>query len=203
MLDLVLLLQIDRDDPLWLICLAIGQLQVLVQDAPLEWQNLFEAFQEELTAWTNTHLNTLEAIARQAATAERLATSANELTTSLTALTRILSEQTASSMTSTQNYESLRGALTDLREAMSHRLDKIELSSQNRQTPTLNPVISTNGTFKLSLLIVFGAVAFGMYTLWQGQQANAQRLEWVLIKLTRQECLVRIKPANSPECKRL
>ena len=51
-LDLVLRLGIERDDPLFLITLAIGQLKVLVEDAPQEWNNTFHSFTSYLDAWT-------------------------------------------------------------------------------------------------------------------------------------------------------
>ena len=80
-LDLVIRLEIDRDDPLWLIAIAIGQLQVLVTDAPEDWRETFVNFQSELITWTNTHLETLEAIAKQALVAKSLAKTSNELNT--------------------------------------------------------------------------------------------------------------------------
>lgn len=65
-LELVVRLDLDQDDPLWLVAIAIGQLQVLVEDAPNDWQGLFSAFQGDLNIWTQTHLQTLEMLANRA-----------------------------------------------------------------------------------------------------------------------------------------
>ena len=47
-LDLVVRLGIEPDDPLFLISLATSQLQVLVEDAPKDWAELFGTFLTEL-----------------------------------------------------------------------------------------------------------------------------------------------------------
>lgn len=192
-LDLVTLLGIDRDDPLWLVCLAIGQLQVLVEDAPVEWKDLFIGFQEELTAWTDQNIRTLEAIAKQAETAEHLAASANALTQSLTALTRILNEQNSSSSPSHGQSGDLMLALTDLREGLSHRLDQIERNS--RPMPLSPPVgtpptPTTIGNSKRWGWIAALVLGLATLTLWQEQQRTAAHLQ----RLQRQ--LEQGQPAN-------
>lgn len=41
-LDLVRKMGVSEEDELWLICLAIGQLQILIQDGPQQWQSSFD-----------------------------------------------------------------------------------------------------------------------------------------------------------------
>lgn len=47
-LELLLRLGISPEDELFLVMIALGQLQVLVEDTPNDWQALFVKFQEEL-----------------------------------------------------------------------------------------------------------------------------------------------------------
>lgn len=91
-LELVVRLGIDPRDELFLIMIALGQLQCLIEDSPNDWQALFQTFQEELTQWTDTHLETLETLARKAQTEEMLASTCTELVSSLARLTTLCSE---------------------------------------------------------------------------------------------------------------
>jgi hypothetical protein len=91
-LELVVRLGIDPRDELFLIMIALGQLQCLIEDSPNDWQALFHTFQEELIQWTDTHLETLETLARKAQTEEMLANTCTELVSSLARLTTTCNE---------------------------------------------------------------------------------------------------------------
>lgn len=204
-LDLVIRLDIDRDDPLWLIAIAIGQLQVLVQDAPEEWQDVFMSFREELQAWSETNLRALEAIARQAENGESLAKTVNELTNLFATLAKALIAQGDSSSKPGQQWSRLESRLEDWKNSLNVRIERftaenskilefersMKLTSKNTVSPILN--------LSVSVLLALG-VGLGFWTLWQGQQQQSKRLEWLLQKATRQECISGIKDFSSREC---
>lgn len=206
-LDLTLRLDIDRDDPLWLICLAIGQLQVLVEDAPRDWRETFAAFSTELEAWTDSNLKMLEAIARQAEAGEGIAQVSKELVTSLTALTRLLSEQSQTPQKFGQELDSLKNRFEDLRNALDYRLTSLMESLETRKSGASmsNTLRPQNGIGRWSanplLLVFLVVVGGGFFMLWQGQQQNAKTLQWLLYKANRMECQQSIVEKSDPQCK--
>lgn len=86
-LDLIVRMGIDPEDEFFLIFIALGQLQVLIEDSPQEWQALFTSFKEELRSWENSNLRTLGQITQQIQLLERLTNGINELTSTMTQLT--------------------------------------------------------------------------------------------------------------------
>lgn len=204
-LDLVIRLDIDRDDPLWLIAIAIGQLQVLVQDAPEDWQTVFQEFGQELDAWTDTNLQALEAIAKQSASSESLAQTVNELTRLFSALARVLAEQAKHSSKSGGDWSRFENRLEDFKNILSLKIDNLSslishLVSDQRMLPKISAPksllilsLSVNGVLSLGMLL-------GFWGLWQGQEYQGERLQWLLQKATRQECITGIKSMNSQEC---
>ncbi|MBP5977545.1 hypothetical protein HW132_33755, partial [Brasilonema sp. CT11] len=185
-LDLVLRLGIDRDDPLFLVTLAIGQLQTLVQDAPEEWRKSFESFSQFLESWTQTNLQMFAAVTKQAEATETVGQVSKELITSLTALTRVLTAQSQTPQTSAPDWQNLERKLNDWQSVTQHRLTSIEASLKNQKSAGNMRNISTgwngdrierwsvNGLL-LVLLVMSGG---GWLVLWQGQQQNSQRLQW-------------------------
>lgn len=203
-LDLTLRLEIDRDDPLWLICLALGQLQVLVEDAPETWRGVFEAFSLDLRQWTDSNLQMLEAIARQAEAGADLTEVAKNLVTALGALTRLLTEQTQTSSTVGQE-EALRHRLEDLRIGLDYRLTAISERLEHLATPPQAAALPTSGMggryAQTLLALLLAAVSGGGVVLWQGQQQQAQILRWLLYKANRQECVQKLAPVWSAQCR--
>lgn len=209
-LDLVLRLGIDRDDPLFLITLAIGQLKVLVEDAPNEWKSTFDFFTSFLEEWTKTNLRLFEAAARQAEATEAVSEVSKELITALSALTRLLTEQSQTPQSYGRDLDSLRNRLEDVQNALTHRLNAITESLESRKsarsmssTLTGSSIGNVIGTWNanwllVGLLVVSGG---GWWVLWQGQQRNAQTLQWLLLKATRQECLSKIVSKSAPQCR--
>lgn len=210
-LDLVIRLEIDRDDPLWLIAIAIGQLQVLVTDAPEDWRETFVNFQSELITWTNTHLETLEAIAKQALVAKSLAKTSNELNNSTEKLLILLNEHSKNSNNSDRELRYLKNSLTNLQKNMESRFQTVERGT-DQNLARIEAKISSNGNMMKSLGIwaVCNIILVGVSSLflmgwliqlsvWESN--NAEKIEWLLIKANRNDCLRGIKPKNSPECK--
>ncbi len=63
-LSLIIKFDIDPDEEFFLIIAAIGHLKVLVEDAPKEWQHLFELFSGELDQWAATNVEHLRLFAQ-------------------------------------------------------------------------------------------------------------------------------------------
>ncbi|AFY71974.1 hypothetical protein Pse7367_3748 (plasmid) [Thalassoporum mexicanum PCC 7367] len=78
-LEIILKYKIDPENEFFVIFVALGQLQVLVEDSPQEWQHLFQSFQQELEQWTQTNLSTLEVQSQEAETVTVLAHNTKKL----------------------------------------------------------------------------------------------------------------------------
>jgi hypothetical protein len=91
-LELVLRLGISPEDELFLVMIALGQLQVLVEEAPRDWQTLFVEFQEELAQWSDINLETLNSLIRKAEHEQTLAEASSRLVTNLIDLTAFSKE---------------------------------------------------------------------------------------------------------------
>lgn len=156
-LELVVRLGIDPRDELFLIMIALGQLQCLIEDSPNAWMTLFDTFQEELTQWTETHLQTLETIARKAETEEVLATTCNELVTSLAKLTSTCNELMIRLPTSPPGWNTSASKSTGLTRDSSDRMDEIRHSLSNlsetllRSHHHLSQQLSQSGNVKAAL----------------------------------------------------
>ena len=210
-LDLVIRLEIDRDDPLWLIAIAIGQLQVLVTDAPEDWRETFVNFQSELITWTNTHLETLEAIAKQALVAKSLAKTSNELNNSTEKLLILLNEHSKNSNNSDRELRYLKNSLTNLQKNMESRFQTVERGT-GQNLARIETKISSNGNMmkslgtwavcNMALVGIFSILTLsGFVQVSRWQSDNAKKIEWLLEKGNRNDCLRGIKPKNSPECR--
>ncbi len=135
-LELVVRLDLDTDDPLWLVALAIGQLQVLVEDAPDDWQTLFKGFQGDLTTWTNTHLHTLEVVADKAKVTANLAEYTQELSsilkTLVTACNVLIERLQASELTSMDSRTQFKHSMS----RVEHSLEEIKASQKRHLSQT-------------------------------------------------------------------
>lgn len=208
--DLVITLELDQEDPFWLIVIAIGQLQVLVTDAPEEWQELFINFQAELRTWTETHLETLETIAKQALVARSLGETSNNLNTSTEKLLFLLNKHSKESTSSERELKILNQTLDKLRKDIDSRSEKSAIDL-GRELFRIQENISVE-IKNLRLLVVCGSVMFALLSfLFLGffirlsalQGVNAEKIEWLLKKGNRNDCLQGIKRKDSLECKNL
>ena len=86
-LELVLRLGISPDDELFLILIALGYLQTLIEDTPQDWQTLFHNFKDELELWTSTNIEVLDSLVRKAEHEKALAENSQQLVNALTVLT--------------------------------------------------------------------------------------------------------------------
>ncbi len=209
-LDLTLRLGVEHDDPLWLICLAIGQLQVLIEDAPTNWKETFASFSNDLEAWTATNLKVLETITHQAEAAADLAEVSKRLTDTLNELTKLLSEQNKQHLSLRQDIRNLQKRLDSLKGAVTEQTTSIMgnlgilLSGENTRNTSISNLSNKALNAKpamiaLTLLTVLNGV--GIFLLWSGLQKNNQQLTWLLQKTTRMECVQGIIAKSRPECR--
>lgn len=170
-LELVVRLGIDPRDELFLIMIALGQLQCLIEDSPNDWQTLFDTFQEELSQWTDTHLETLETLARKAQTEEMLSNTCTELVSSLTRLTTTCNELIArlptSLLSSTSSASSSTGLNRDseILRQMSNIEDTLRRSHQHL-SKQLNQSGNAKGSVKRWLILQFLANLGALIAAW-------------------------------------
>lgn len=206
-LDLVIRLEIDRDDPLWLIAIAIGQLQVLVTDAPEDWRETFVNFQSELITWTNTHLETLEAIAKQAEVANSLARTSSKLQNLIKKSSIILIEHSENSNNLELELRIIKKSLENLQKNMVSRFEIMEKSTARNSSEIMRNANSVKGLggWVVSSLVVLAISSSACLSLlvisFKLERDNAEKIEWLLKKGNRNDCLRGIKPKNSPECR--
>jgi chromosome segregation ATPase len=88
-LEIILKMGIDPENEFFVIFVALGQLQVLIEDSPSEWKDLFEEFREELGEWATTNVETLSHLTHKTQTMERLAQSSERLGDTLNGLAQV------------------------------------------------------------------------------------------------------------------
>lgn len=70
---------IDPSDPVWELLIALDILRVLIEDGPRQWETRFQRFQDELEAWTSSHLQTLTALAQESAAIQQLSQDSEQM----------------------------------------------------------------------------------------------------------------------------
>lgn len=204
-LDLILRYGVDPENEFFMLFVAFGYLQVLVEDAPKSWQSLFENFQRELHQWSQQNLRTLQGIIQQSQTLE-------ELTLSLKELTNLIRSLNSTTQDWRLGLQELKPILKQLSEhssqtvsdnsALLSRLKRIEarLDDQNH----LRIWIWSFNFFAAALLMFgVGTIAVGQARLVDAQRVQQQRVNWLLEKANRWECQQGLKAADSPECQSL
>ena len=196
--------------------MALGELETLIESSPQEWQNLFQQFQETLKKWADTNLETLKQLAHKAETTERLADNSEKLTNYLekfldicTGQMKRMQESDGQLMNSLSHLQTSETELKILVQKSQSELSQLE-SKIGNLTSTLeapNPK-KVKWIWKDSVLV--GAIALSLLTslflsweLSQTIQQMSQRVQWLLEKANRQDCLTGIKSQDSSECQGL
>lgn len=211
-LDLVVRLGIEADDPLFLISLATSQLQVLVQDAPNNWINLFSVFEEDMEQWQKQNLNTLETLALEAQAVHGLTESSKTLNNHISSLQEVLLqliETLEKSNSSSQEWQQAFKALkTDL---------VLTVSNSQNSPPAIQPAIaqpspprngtSTSGGKPVLLCVMvftFFSVNLGIMRVQQSQTLHYRQLEQLIEQQSHsrllRDCLNGTLPMDSPAC---
>ena len=203
--------------------LLLAFLHTIIETAPQEWEGLLSGFTQTLNQWTTSNLEVLSALTNKAETDATQAELIRELSHTLRALTTLMTGQKQLLQRLGKTSTTPGTPLTDLRETLTCRLNELSQqiktismthsSSGNMQNTRLrNPSGSfghmTDSRLKVQRLsasllsLLLAVTTAGGWFLWRGQQHNTQRLQWLLIKANRAECLSGIRPAGSPECVR-
>jgi hypothetical protein len=135
-LDLIVRMGIDPEDEFFLIFIALGQLQVLIEDSPRDWQQLFTDFKEELRLWEESNLRTLDHLTQQVQVMERLAKGVNRLIVVMQPLAQ-------NSPQLQENWQKLSGDLVNLRETA-----RLVLTSHNRHQEEITLAKQTLSTMR-------------------------------------------------------
>lgn len=207
--NIVLKYGIDPEDEFFIIFTALGKLQVLIEDSPNDWQQLFTGFQEELNRWSQTNLQTLKALSTRAVQLERLIATLETLSTTST-------KSTKASIVLMGELSSLRRTLKTTNDRpppclppLDLALTQLEVLSRSLQEtlnrPTMPPAWTWSArsplTWGLSALLALNLAGVGV--IYFNQKDQAQKVDWLLYKGNRYECLAGIKRQNSPECQGL
>ncbi|MEO1147772.1 MAG: DUF6753 family protein [Cyanobacteria bacterium J06638_22] len=204
-LDLVVRLDLDPDDPLWLIAIAIGQLQILVEDAPNDWGHLFTAFLEELEQWKTHNLNTLDQLVLEAEAVQALSQHSKTLSSHINDLQTVLQLLIETLQTSMHNTQTWQDNFAILKRELLLSLGNLQVSN----TPlTENPIPTTKQPMKsiaswiVSLLTLAVVLVSGisLMQLRQVQVQQGQHLQWLMEKENRRDCQEGTLPASSPLC---
>ena len=221
-LDLAVRLEIDQDDPLWLIAIATSQLQVLIEDAPDNWSHLFAVFLEEIDQWKHHNLQTLEQMTLEARAVHGLTSSCKTLQSNVSSLQAILLNLIESLERSNQNSRSLKGEFEHLKRDLILSLNVYNPRKSTSNTASRSGAISvqtspqilartSRQTWVGSPLLVLGVMAAGfllsMSQILQIRRsvAEAQRTQQQQIEQLRQEqvsrdCRLGVLPPDSDVC---
>ena len=205
-LEVVYRLGISPKDELFLVILALGYLEVLIQDSPKEWEDLFLDFKNELDQWTDSNLEILDSLVRKAETEEMLAKNSQQLVAVLTNLTNCCNLlMTAVQTSGSRNSSSLVNNFSFPDEIL-HKMNAIQ--EQNAQISRQLSNLHRNGNGKpwgrrlwlissTATIVVLAA----SWQVWGTVRDTNLRARWILEKAVRSECLTGRKARTSKECK--
>lgn len=218
--ELINRMDISPEDELFVFVAILCRLDVLVEEGPKQWNQLFTKFNKDLEEWTNLNLSTLSHLARKKEVLEEMATSSKQLGHILTNLTQACSELLVTLPSSNQQlHRSLKQLTVSLQDVQR------DLSSQQQQLSSVTKAIvpvppnsshqntlekwmgprNGNGIckpFKLGMLTFFRGLVLvilvsnlGLYLhdrhIYQADKALLlQRTDWLLYKANKAECLV-------------
>jgi len=204
----------------FMIFVALGTLETLIETSPKEWQELFKGFEGELGKWADSNLKTLNLISEKASITERLASNSESLANTLTKFLEASAEQTSqlrecnSLLTNFQSQS--QTSLTKLKESTeknSNRFSQLEnevqkLNSTIENQSKSNPLNKKTGVWRDNLFLglvttILLMTGYFGFTQHRVNQSTNQRVQWLLEKANRMDCRMGIKKPGSPECKGL
>ncbi|NJO93954.1 MAG: hypothetical protein HC820_05575 [Hydrococcus sp. RM1_1_31] len=212
---------IDPENEFFIIFVALGELETLIEDSPQQWQDLFKQFQEVLTQWGEHEYRDVKTLAHKASVTELLAANSEKLSNSLVKLLEVcegLMNQLQkanglqlNSLSQLQTSETeLKNLVEQTRNDLSKLHNQIEALNSSLALQSNNPANQKQlaWTWKDSVLV--GLVAIAILTTAMGSISQSrvsgemgQKVQWLLQKANRQECRTGIKSIHSPECQGL
>jgi hypothetical protein len=118
-LNLILKMGVSPEDEFWLIFIALGQVQILIEDIPPQ----LDIFRERLEQWTETNLRTLGALAGEAKRMVELTTLLGELTSTFKALSSAWEKSIPDSVLSETSFKNSVSTLQQENKLLSETLD--------------------------------------------------------------------------------
>ncbi|MDJ0534870.1 MAG: hypothetical protein QNJ70_20715 [Xenococcaceae cyanobacterium MO_207.B15] len=220
-LDYMVKYGIDPENEFFIIFIALGELETLIENSPKEWQDVFKSFEGELKKWADTNLETLQHLSQKASITERLASNSESLSNSLIKFLDIceglMSQLQKSNGLLTNSISQLQTSLIELKNLVENQgklLSQLESrfnqlpSQQQLPQPSNPPNLKKKKTWKdnVILALVVVLLSSSLYFNFNQRQINQdtnQRVQWLLKKANRQDCLAGIKKRDSPECQGL
>lgn len=208
---------IETDHEFYIIFVAIGQLLILVEEAPENWRALFDDVHQELKRWSQENFKSLESIKRHAQTSADLITVLRQLLNSMKTSEARSSETRATLNNLRLKLSSIDSSLASMQTSGSSSQSK--LSQLGSQLERLNGFASRRDWISnFSVGFAGLAVLLLMFNGWTtGRQLNQQaalierqagelerqgkRIDWLLDKANKEECLNGIKPPNDDQCR--
>lgn len=215
-LELVVRLGIEPDDPLWLIAIATSQLQVLVEDAPESWSHLFATFLEEIDQWKHHNLKTLEQMTLEAQAVQGLTTSCEQLQSNVSSLQQTLLLLINDLKQSNQNNQSLteqfRSLKRDLLMALTtqqscHPSSKLKTVEKETVLPNYHKLRRSNTRWSVSqrVLLYFASGSFLLFGLqaMQLRRGTEHQVNRLMQEQLIRDCRLSVLPPASEICQSL
>lgn len=174
-LDIVVRLGLDPTDDLFVVMIAFGFLQVLLEDYPDTLTALFDEFRGDISIWSSQHLEILETLSRKAQTDETLALNSISLLNGLEKLTDICSALmqqlptsptvSAISPSASRDLKEMDNWASLLRQDMESQGGKILslLDQQNRRLNETNRIMRRLWVVVICLGAVVILLLFGLF----------------------------------------
>ena len=201
---------IETDHEFYVIFVAIGQLLVLVEEAPENWRALFDDVHQELKQWSQENFKSLQSIQQHAQTSA-------ELITVLRQLLGSMKTSEARSLATSQTWSSLSQKLSTIESSWAST--QTSASQSNQTLDRLGSQLETLSDFanRGDWISIFSA-ALGLVTVGLLLASNrvmtrrldtqellirrqTERIAWLLDKANREECVTGIKPPSDPQCR--
>lgn len=199
-LDLVVLLDLDPQDPLFLILVAIGQLKVLIDETPTSWGYLFSAFEADLAEWKTQNLHTLENLSLEAEAVQALSQHALTLSEHVNELQSVLKQLIEALESSEQATQSWQSSFGDLKRDLLLSLSTLTPTPSAPPSVISPPASRWSRSVSLLTLLILTITGLGLVPVYHRQLKQGQQLEWLIDKENRRDCRDGILPASDPLC---
>lgn len=208
---------IETDHEFYIIFVAIGQLLILVEEAPENWRALFDDVHQELKQWSQENFKSLESIKRHAQTSADLITVLRRLLDSMKTSEARSNETRTTLSNLSRKLSSIEGSLASMQRSSSsnqRKLSQLEsLLETSSETENRKEWIS-NFSLGVASLTVLMLLVHGWTMGWRlSQQAKmierqtwllnrqGDRIDWLLEKANKEECLNGVKSQSDPQCR--
>ena len=201
---------IEPDHEFYIIFVAIGQLLILVEEAPENWRALFDDVHQELKQWSKENFKSLESIQRHAQTSAELIAVLRQLLDSMKTSEDRSSKTKATLQALKLKLTSIENSLDSIQSSSSSNQSSLDLLSS--QVSELSESTNRREWISIfSLWMTAGAVGLLLLSHWSMTRRldvqellvrrQRERIDWLLEKATREECFNGIKPTSDPQCR--